>query len=421
MSQFESGFALGDARGAEFFLEGADMGAALDEAQKLYPRHTPVMFDGDLYTVEREGGDEYSPNQPPSRMPAHALRMSGLGQYEAEEVLALSLPQAYRKLLPFFKKKIVGGQYRGMTTKAYDTVALMRSKFLTENAKLMKGKKGAAGVKPGYSRGANLLPHALALDLSRRRLPMKGLGLCVGSNAACRATCLVYSGQNPVADAQTRVKLHRTESLLREPVAWLRMFLASTQWHIDWCKKRKLVPYLRPNVLSDIPWELVFPDMFRLFPNLSWYDYTKVAGRITGAANYDLTFSFSGTNDRHVEYELTRGHRIAVVFWLPRSCGRVKPPCDKVTDLTFMGQRVLDGDRHDFRPLDPPGSVIGLTYKTPMVGGERLTAPPREHRKFIVPTFRDKDTGALIVAGTPAQLGAEDVFEKAAPTELEVA
>lgn len=86
-----------------------------------------------------------------------------------------------------------------------------------------------------------------------------------------------------------------------------------------------------------------------------------------------------------------------------------------------MGQRVIDGDPHDFRPLDPAPSVIGLTYKVPTVAGTRHQRPPKSASKFVIPTFRDTDTGALIVAGTPAQLGAEEVFEHAAPTEVESA
>lgn len=422
---FKKGFALGDAYGPEMFLEGAEMRDALKEAEAFYPKHTPVHFDGDLRTLASQEGDEFSANADPARMPAVAHKMSGLGAYSGDDVLRMSVEDAHRILLPFFQVKIQAGQHKGKIVKAYDTAGTMRANFLTENAKLGKAVKGvrSLGVKPGLSRGPNLLPHRLALDLSKKHLPMSGLGFCVGSNEACRSTCLVYTGNNPVADSQVPVKLARSEALVKEPVAWLRMFISAIEWHVAYCRERRLKPYVRPNVLSDIPWEFVFPDLFDIFPKTQHYDYTKVAGRHEGATNYDLTFSFSGTNDRLVEHELGRKHRIAVVFWLEKPCARYKKSkiCDKPSDLTFLGQKVIDGDTHDFRPLDPPGSIIGLSYKIPMVAGRRIPKPTGHAAKFVVETFRDADTGALLVAGTPAQLGASEVFEHAGPTEVELA
>lgn len=420
MAHFQRGFALGDVNGPEVFLDGADIDDAIREASSFYPKHTAINFDGDLYTAERDSGS-FTPNADPRTMPAAAHRASGLGTYTGREVMSMSEKEAHRILLPFFRMRIMSGQHEGKIVKAYDSPGAMKAAFMTQNAKLAKGKN-LKGVRPGSSRGPNFLPHALALELSTKKLPMKGLGLCVGSNEACRATCLVYSGNNPVADKQVPVKLSRTESLLLEPVAWMRMFMAAVEWHIAGSKEKDLKPYVRPNVLSDIPWELVFPDMFKLYPKLQWYDYTKIAGREPVAKNYDLTFSFSGTNDRLVEYELAHGHRVAVVFWLEKPCARYKKSkiCDNPSDLTFLGQRVIDGDTHDFRPLDPQGSVIGLFYKIPTKDRKRMTRPPKEAEKFIVPTFRDPDTGALLVAATPASLGAGEIFDNVEPTELEI-
>ena len=421
---FEAGYALGDAYGPEYFLGGAHLDDALEQAEQLYPHHTAVLFDGDLFTAAQQD-EGFTPNRKAGvRLPVVAHERSGLGFYTADEVMRMSVRESHARLLPFFEMTILSGQHEGKRVKAYDTPRQMQTRFMTANAKLKKGTKGVEGVLPGLSRGPNLLPHHLVADLtSRRRLsehePNRRINFCVGSNAACRSTCLVYSGNNPVADKQVPVKLARSEALLREPVAWLRMFVAAVEWHIADCRKQDLVPYVRPNVLSDIPWELVFPEAFELFPELTYYDYTKVSGR-DGRSNYDLTFSFSGTNGEETEQELARGHRIAVVFWLPKPCSRYKSPCDRPSDLTFLGQRVIDGDKHDFRSLDPPASVIGLSYKVPTVKGKRFTRPPKGADKFVIPTFRDEDTGALIVSGTPAQLGAEEVFEHAPPTEIEV-
>jgi hypothetical protein len=143
-------------------------------------------------------------------------------------------------------------------------------------------------------------------------------------------------------------------------------------------------------VLSDIPWELVCPELFELFPDLGFYDYTKVPGR-TGFDNYDLTFSFSGTNERQTKSEIARGHRVAVVYWLPNTC--YKSPQAKEALIKYYAGK---GPRPDCEIV----TDMGLTV--------------------LVPAFRDRDTGAIIVAATPDQLGAGMVFEDTAATLVEV-
>ncbi|MBW2673877.1 MAG: hypothetical protein JRD89_10760 [Deltaproteobacteria bacterium] len=424
MGHFQAGYGIGDGGGAELFLPGAELGDAVREAERVYGRDEAVFYDGDLYSTglaELGEFDELQPNRSAGGMAAAAHRACGLETYRWDEVMALSLERAHRKLKRFFVHYGTGRR-RGAPIARYQSPSGMRSAFLTKNAKTSKGaQKRIAGVSPALSRGVNLLPHRLAAELSRKQLPLTGMGLCVGSSTACRSTCLLYSGLNPIADSQVPIKLARTEALLKEPVAWLRMLVAAVQWHVDWCARRSLEPYLRPNLLSDIPWERVCPELVAHLQQVRWYDYTKVSGREYDPERYDMTFSFNGQNERACVRELSRGIRCAVVFWLPHPCTRHRQPCDSVTELSFLGQPVLDGDLHDLRPLDPQGSVIGLSYKpVTLTPGKRAVTPPPAASKFVVPAFRDPDSGALLVAGTPAQLGSALAFERQGPTALTV-
>lgn len=407
---FESGVAIGGQSGPDMFLAGATLEEAVEEAHSYYPRHTRLYFEGDIFTVQRDSGVEFYPNA--SSMVKASVMASGLPVIDFDEVLSMSLEEAHQRLHPYFRRKILSGPHKGKWNQAHNTPRLMSRRFITKNAKLEKGLKGV-GVPPGLSKGPNLLPHHMVASLSRKKrlsqvgLPDDSINLCVGSNSACRKTCLVYSGRNPLADKLVPTKLSRTESLLREPVAWVRMYLDSISLHREECIRKGIDCYVRPNVLSDIPWEVIAPEVFHLFPDVSFYDYTKVFGREPGASNYDLTFSFSGTNALQCQREMDRGIRVAAVFWLQNKE-------DKLTDLTFMGQPVIDGDEHDFRPLDPPASVIGLKFKVP--NNRRI--PTKDERKFVMPTFRDTETGALLVAGTPDQLGASEVFQGEKATEV---
>jgi hypothetical protein len=172
-----------------------------------------------------------------------------------------------------------------------------------------------------------------------------------------------------------------------------------------------MVAYLRLNVLSDIPWELVLPEYFELVRPVRCYDYTKVEGR-RQLDNYDLTFSFNGRNWDACERELKRGVRVCVVFWHDDKK-------TKVTDFSFRGHPVVvNGDPYDFRPLDPPGVLVGLTYRPPRLDGKYVAEPPPRYRKFVVPAFFDTDTGATLVPQTPASTGAALQFRHADPKRL---
>lgn len=440
---FQKGFALGNDEGPDVFLRDASVEDALKAAQDLYPKHTPVLFEGDPISLE-ESSSSMEPNRAVSfdEWPELALKASGLPRVSIDEVMRLSIQDAHARLLPFFQYKYTSVQEktRGqlVEVQAYDKPAKMASSFITQNAKLAKGLKGGK-VPPGLSKGPQLLPHARAKDFDPK-LPMQPkLGVCVGSSQACRDLCLVNTGQNVLADGPMLAKLAKTEALYADPVAWMRMYIESIRKHEAFCAGHGIDCYVRPNVLSDLPWELICPEVFGMFENVSFYDYTKVPGRVTPAKNYDLTFSMSGTkaNERAMMWELDRGTRAAVVFWLKKPCkGKQRETnatdCDRASDLTFLGRKVIDGDDHDFRPLDPEGSIIGLTYKVPMtkdpVTGKRrkLMAPPKEARGFVlparpddmdprvrfaVPVVYDTETGAIIVPGTPKSLGAGEIFE----------
>jgi hypothetical protein len=95
-------------------------------------------------------------------------------------------------------------------------------------------------------------------------------------------------------------------------------------------------------------------NLMELFPDVTFYDYTKVPSRhllLDKYKNYDLTFSYSGENLDECHTMLGKGVRIAVVF-------RKKLP------ETFWGREVIDGDLYDMRYHDKKDIIIGLKYKT---------------------------------------------------------
>jgi hypothetical protein len=125
------------------------------------------------------------------------------------------------------------------------------------------------------------------------------------------------------------------------------------------------VPVFRLNGTSDLSWEKyevmrngeVFTNIFAAFPNVQFYDYTKVIGRkVTGITNYHLTFSMADGNYLDCKRAVAEGLNVAVVFGIKKGTAMPKK---------FFNHNlsVFNGDDSDLRFLDPKGCVVGLYAK----------------------------------------------------------
>jgi hypothetical protein len=119
-------------------------------------------------------------------------------------------------------------------------------------------------------------------------------------------------------------------------------------------------PVARLNATSDVYWEQTpivrfgrtFDGVPQAFPEVTFYDYTKAIPRLRRQqpSNYHLTFSLAETNDKHALEALERGFNVAAVL-------RGDHPEE------LWGYPVVDGDKHDYRFLDPRPSIVALTPK----------------------------------------------------------
>lgn len=271
--------------------------------------------------------------------------------------------------------------------------------LLTSNHKLLKGAAAGADIYPNrgavHVMGLALLPHRLwqlgfgGKVPGRRGRSMSVVNTCIGASPECAQSCLVYSGRN--TNQANDVKALRTDMLMRAPNAFARLLQTSIEFHVDDTRRMgrlervKPVPFVRLNIFSDIPWELVWPELFEEFSDLEFYDYSKVPGR-KPPSNYDLSFSWSGINGNNCEYEWKEGSgKVTIVFfktpgddpwpthnyWRGQFAKQKKIQAGPFPDR-FLGMKVIDGDMTDVRPYDrysaegvPKPWVIGLRYKPP--------------------------------------------------------
>ena len=124
-------------------------------------------------------------------------------------------------------------------------------------------------------------------------------------------------------------------------------------------KKQNLIAAFRLNLTSDLPWEKIKlngQSVFELFPQVTFYDYTKSPERMTAflagemPKNYHLTFSRSETNGAIAESILKSGGNVAMVF-------------RKSLPSQYLGAEVVNGDETDLRFLDGAGKIVGLVEK----------------------------------------------------------
>lgn len=335
--------------------------------------------------------------------PDKALRGSKLPTVTDREVMSLTDTEAHAILRPFFPtEKWQKGKLIKVTQ--WQKLHGMRKNLLRTNYKVARKHPERRELA---STGLSLMPNALGFQemgfahapsstLPQGEQSIKGGTLCVGSNAFCRSSCLVYSGQNTADPYNNQLKLAQTRALISEPVAFLRMLVSA----IEFVKHEREVECnqqacFRLNVFSDVPWELVYPELFQRFEDTMFYDYTKVEGRET-PDNYDLTFSFSGTNWQECERELARGIRVAVVF-----------VSDRLKDFPlpeeYLGYEVIDGTAHDFRFTDPGGIIVGLRYKSPntelLAQSASWMGKALQAKDFLIPCWLED--GKVVAAETP--------------------
>lgn len=184
---------------------------------------------------------------------------------------------------------------------------------------------------------------------------------CPGATRGCLRACLGHTSGRMHMPTHAVARDRRAAQYLENPALFMARLTLELAEHCQEATRRNLLPAIRLNASSDLPWEEVHPEIFAQFPQVQFFDYTKVSSRMEhfvrrrSAAgpwpeNYYLTFSATPENQPIAQSFLAQGRNVTTVFWpeLP---------------LTYWGLPVIDGDNHDARFLDPQGVIVGLRAK----------------------------------------------------------
>ena len=195
---------------------------------------------------------------------------------------------------------------------------------------------------------------------------MSGYEVCPCSRF-CRNFCLNGSGRNK---SDILMRGYEQSIINRSRIKKTKLFFEQRQVFIDLmiheieCARKRAEKddmefAVRINCTSDInpEWfkdELTGKNILELFPDVQFYDYTKVPSRLSlmnKYPNYDLTFSYNGHNTDTCLKFLAAGGKVAVVF-----ANQENLP------MNFLGYPVIDANGYDMRYMDPKSSIMGLHY-----------------------------------------------------------
>ena len=181
---------------------------------------------------------------------------------------------------------------------------------------------------------------------------LSGYQVCPMASLGCSTACLNLSGMGRFSNVQA-ARIAKTRHFFEDRPAFMQQLVREVRSAVKSSQKLGLTPVFRLNGTSDIRWEMIpvlgdalptaYANIMMMFPQVQFYDYTKIPNRRNVPSNYHLTFSRSETNHQDV---ILSQNNVAVVF--------------DVLPATYLGRTVIDGTETDLRFLDPQNVVVGL-------------------------------------------------------------
>jgi hypothetical protein len=215
--------------------------------------------------------------------------------------------------------------------------------------------KGTTNAKTKKNRRESVIMY-----MSPDKQNSKGISVCPKASKGCSAACLYNSGRGKFNSVQ-EARIRKTEYYLNDKQGFAEQLLKELGLLSKRATKNGNTIAVRLNGTSDL-------DLINLIksrtgvepigiPNLVYYDYTKIFGKIKKYIDtpYRLTFSKSEENWDECVQALEMGAPVSVVFSTTKK---------EELPTEYAGYRVLDGDTADDIMLDEPGAyILGLRFK----------------------------------------------------------
>lgn len=255
-------------------------------------------------------------------------------------------------------------------------------------------KKSAKMMKSYTHNVATYCVYLAPANMAGRTKKGTRINVCPKSQH-CKELCLNSAGHNK-ADILSNGKENIKHSLINiSRIKKTKLFYNDRDTYMDiliheinrdrsYAERHGMEFSVRLNGTSDLSPEIMKKDgknILEIFPDVQFYDYTKVYNRtklMKFYPNYDITFSYDGYNWDQCEQFLNDGGKVAVVF------------DSETMPKTYKGYKVIDANGYDMRYLDPKGCIMGLEFHPIAKDGKVLYAKDIDD-PFVVKTENNPD------------------------------
>jgi hypothetical protein len=186
---------------------------------------------------------------------------------------------------------------------------------------------------------------------------LSGYQVCAFASGGCLESCLWSAGRGGMNVIQN-ARIAKTKRLFEDRDAFMSDVIRDVESLRRKARKLELNASVRLNGTSDIKWEKIscgcHKNLMEHFPDVTWYDYTKIPIRYRQnlPSNYKLTFSLNETNEADAREALAFGVNVAAVW---RTAEQIP--------TEYLDHPVIIGDESDARHLDQTGVIVALYAK----------------------------------------------------------
>lgn len=237
----------------------------------------------------------------------------------------------------------------------------------------------SAKMNYSYKKGVETLCIYLApWNLSGYQVCPNGMyckDLCLNGSGHNKADIISNNG-NIFESSINKARIKKTKLFYENRELFMELFIKEIIKTKNHAEKNGLDFAVRLNGTSDLSPEVFTykgKNILEIFPDIQFYDYTKVENRLSlqfKYPNYDLTLSYNGYNWDACKKYLEQGGKVAVVF-------------ENELPKLWHGFHVHDANGYDMRYLDEPGTIMGLHFHK--VGTQYINGTyHRPDTKFVV-------------------------------------
>jgi hypothetical protein len=188
---------------------------------------------------------------------------------------------------------------------------------------------------------------------------VSGYNVCSDATQGCIDACLDTAGRGAMPSVQT-ARTNKTKRFFEDREGFMTDLWKEVKSAVKSATRKELKFCMRPNLTSDLPWELIKhkgETLINAFNPCRFYDYTKSLKRFTRFLNGELPENY------HLTFSRSEETTDALVIALCKSRGNVAVVFRDHLPDKYLGIDVLNGDDNDLRFQDTPGCIVGLVEK----------------------------------------------------------